>query len=458
MSHKTMLYDMNRANQGKTSTKTASYLTVLMSHNSQVARGIPKNGAQKFFFGAGAPPAKNFTRYFEMYSGIGGPLVDHLFIEDLKRANPIEDVIGQTPGWTVTGHGRYLTTKEHPSMHIDTYTQWFNRFSKTDEWGDVIKWVQIRNGWDFRTAIEFLCRNGGIAAPTWEEKPPAERLAYKERQDVFDVAVGVFERELWNTPAALDYVRSRGWTDETIKSAKLGYSGDTTDRARMAKEMSDAIVLAGGDPRSVAGATMVGFKGDVKRWLESHDLDIHPGWIEQEFVPSFVASDVLIYPHFQYAHCVYFSGRHIKPYFVDGKNVKSKNPNKILAGNKQLYFNWQNAKHKLNQLIIVEGQADAVTLGQWGYPAVALCGVALDERLLKTLGVGDDRKDIDFYLALDSDAAGIEAIAKVADLFGPMVRLINWKGVGGIDTFIDPISGEEKEVKDANDLLRGMQS
>jgi hypothetical protein len=222
--------------------------------------------------------------------------------------------------------------------------------------------------------------------------------------------------------------------------------------------MSDAIALAGGDPRSVAGATMVGFKGDVKRWLESHDLDIHPGWIEQGFVPSFVASDILIYPHFQHAHCVYFSGRHIKPYIVDGKNVKSKNPNKILVGNRQLYLNWQNARNKLSQLIIVEGQADAVTLGQWGYPAVALCGVALDERLLKTLGVGDDRKDIDFYLALDSDQGGTEAIKKIADLFGPMVRLINWKGVGGIDTFIDPLDGKEKDVKDANDLLRGMQS
>ena len=383
---------------------------------------------------------------------------DKLFIEDLKRANPIEQVIGETPGWTtITGHGRYLSTREHPSMRIDTQRQWFNRFSTTDEWGDVIKWLEIRNGWDFKTSVEFLCRRSGTAAPNWSAESSAERIAFKEREDVFDVAVSVFERELWNTPAALDYVRSRGWTDETIKSAKLGYSGDKTDRSRMVKEMSDAIVLSGGDPRSVAGATIVGFNGDVKRWLHEHDLDEKSEWIEQGFVPSFVASDVLVYPHFQYGHCIYFSGRRIKPYFVDGKLVKSKNPSKILVGDKKLYFNWE-VSPTSKQLIIVEGQADAVTIGQWGYPAVALGGVYLDDRLLKSLGVGDERKEIDYYLAMDSDAPGAKAVSKVADLFGPMVRLITWKGIGGIDTFIDPVDGEEKEVKDANDLLRGMQS
>jgi DNA primase len=385
-------------------------------------------------------------------------LSDKLFIEDLKRANPIEQVIGETPGWTtIIGHGRYLSTREHPSMRIDTQRQWFNRFSTTDEWGDVIRWLEIRNGWDFKTAVEFLCRRSGTAAPNWSAESSAERIAFKEREDVFDVAVSVFERELWNTPAALDYVRSRGWTDETIKSAKLGYSGDKTDRSRMVKEMSDAISLSGGDPRSVAGATIVGFSGDVKRWLHEHDLDEKSEWIEQGFVPSFVASDVLVYPHFQYGHCIYFSGRRIKPYFVDGKLVKSKNPSKILVGDKKLYFNWE-VSPTSKQLIIVEGQADAVTIGQWGYPAVALGGVYLDDRLLKSLGVGDERKEIDYYLALDSDAPGAIAVSKVADLFGPMVRLITWKGIGGIDTFIDPVDGEEKEVKDANDLLRGMQS
>lgn len=384
-------------------------------------------------------------------------MIDKLFIEELKRANPIDQVIGETPGWTVVGHGRYLSTKEHPSMHIDTHAQWFNRFSTTDEWGDVIKWVQIRNNWDFQTAVEELCRRSGTAAPNWKAESSAERIAYKDREDVFDVAVSIFERELWNTPAALDYVRSRGWTDETIKSAKLGYTGDKTDRPRMVKDMSDAIALSGGDPQSVAGVTMCGFKGDVKRWLHTHDLDEHPGWIEQGFVPSFVARDVLVYPHFQYAHCVYFSGRYIKPRSVDGKIVKSLNIPKILAGDKKLYFNWQFSPAS-KQLVIVEGQADATTVGQWGYPAVALCGITLDERLLKSLWVGDERKEIDYYLALDSDQAGMKAIEKVADLFGPMVRLISWKGIGGIDTFIDPVDRQEKEVKDANDLLRGMQS
>lgn len=386
-------------------------------------------------------------------------MIDKLFVEDLKRANPIEQIIAETPGFSTTGHGRYLTAKgdDGHAIVVDTHNGSYHWHAR-DEHGDVINWVKNRYNYDFQSAAELLCKRAGITPPNWKQESSAERIAYKNREDIFDVAVSVFERELWNTPAAVEYVKSRGWTDETIRSARLGYTGDMEDRSRMVKEMSDAIVLAGGDPRSVAGVTMVGFNGDVKRWLHDHDLDEHPGWIEQGFIPSFVARDLLVYPHFQYGHCVFFSGRFIKEHLnADNKPMKSINLPKILAGEKQLYFNWQCSPRE-KQLIIVEGQADAITIGQWGYPAVALCGVAFKEDTAKLLGARDDRRDVDFYLALDSDGAGTKATDKVADLLGPMVRLINWKGVGGINTFIDPVSGEEKEVKDANDLLRGMQS
>jgi DNA primase len=125
------------------------------------------------------------------------------------------------------------------------------------------------------------------------------------------------------------------------------------------------------------------------------------------------------------------------------------------VGEKMIYPNWEWSSQE-NLCVIVEGQADAITIAQWGLPAVALCGVHADDHLARFLGVGDDRRQVNFAIGLDADQAGTKNTKELANLFGPMTRMITWRGIGGIDTFIDPIDGQEHDVKDANDLLRGM--
>ena len=85
------------------------------------------------------------------------------------------------------------------------------------------------------------------------------------------------------------------------------------------------------------------------------------------------------------------------------------------------YFNYEFHRNTA-QVLIVEGQADAISLGQWGYSAVALCGVSADAGLAETL-----KKCGTKYAALDDDKAGRENIIQVAQTFGAMTRLLKWE-------------------------------
>lgn len=368
-------------------------------------------------------------------------------VEQAKTLNKIEDVIGEEPGFSVDGRGRYVHTREHDSLVIDTRVGYYY-WNSNGEHGDVIEWLRKRRGWDFKSAVEFLCRRAGLPDPEWGAGSPMQRLAARAKQEVFDVAADAFSKWLWEDPGALSYARSRGWTDETIIRARLGYTGAYEYRGQLSKELHDAIALSGADPLSPAGVSVLGYEGDVRGWLVDHQVTSDPDWVEKKKIPGIIGKDMLVYPHAFGGRIQYLSlrGVHEKRHY---------NLPVSLVGDKQVYFNWEWSSQE-TQCVIVEGQADAITLAQWGFPGVALCGVHADEHLVRLLGGKDDKKRPDFYIGLDADKAGEINRNKVARLFGPMTRLIKWSGIGGVTSFLDA-EGEEKEVKDANDLRRGMQ-
>ena len=86
---------------------------------------------------------------------------------------------------------------------------------------------------------------------------------------------------------------------------------------------------------------------------------------------------MLVYVHLQQGRLTYLSGRSI-----EGK--RHYNPPRELLGERQPYFN--RCYHPTaSQVVLVEGQADAVTFDQWQIPAVALCGLTVSDMLLAQL-------------------------------------------------------------------------
>lgn len=370
-------------------------------------------------------------------------------VQRIKQASPIEAVIGEDAGFSVCGRGRYLTTREHDSLVIDTHQQCYF-WNSAGENGDVINWVCKRRGLDFKGAVETLARRAGLPEPEWGKVDPQARKAARAREDALVVAASVLKRWLWQDPTALAYARGRGWTDETITGAWLGYSGAAENRKALWEEMVNAMGGAGVDVHSPAAVAVVGFKGNLAAWSNDYNVpEIPREWVDQGYIPGIIGRDMLVYPHIYGGRVSYLSLRGVK-------EKRHHNLPEPLVGARQRYFNLRWSSQEA-QMVVVEGQADAITLGQWGIPAVALSGVAMDDHLIALLGADreETRSKHVYYVGLDADPAGKKGTEKAAARLGAMCRVINWQGVLGVAQWADD-QGVKHEVKDANDLLRGL--
>lgn len=274
-------------------------------------------------------------------------------IDEIKARISIGDLVGKS--FTVTGRGRVLTTTEHDSLKLwpeQGRWWWFSR----GEGGDVLDWYRHVHRCDLGAAIDALAAQAAI-----ERRPPtAEEVTRREvvrtQRTVFGVAAGWFASQL-QAPAgsqARAYCTGRGWTPETLVREGIGFNPSYQHSG-----LADALRQAGllDAPAAQAVLSMPG--------------------------------GMLVYVHREHGAPSYLSARSI-----EGK--RHWNLPSDLAGEKQPYHN--NRQTALSAPIchlLVEGQADAVALGQLGIAATAICGVN------GLAGVGPFS-----HIALDGDAAG----------------------------------------------------
>lgn len=365
-------------------------------------------------------------------------MADQDIAEQLKSRNLIEDVISED-GYPLGGHGRYRRAAHQGGLVVDTQKQYYDWNSK-GEAGDVFTWLENRHNWDFKQAASFLAKRCGMPEPIWKKEDAQARVETRKKEDTFEVATTIFERWLWADEAALAYVRSRGWSDNTIHAAHLGYSGNSKNLQKILDEFLSELKIANADFSGPAAVALAGFAGDVREWGIEHNVDVQEKWLINRRIPGMIGRDMLLYPHFEGSKVVYFTGRFLHP-----KDRKSDNPPVELLGPKKPYYSlgWNN--HKSNARVICEGQADAITLWhEWEIPSMALCGVHADPALFTTY------KNKIFYIGLDADTAGKKIAPKSAEAIGPMCRLIQWS-----PGKLKLMRGEEEvPIKDANDLLQ----
>jgi DNA primase len=386
-------------------------------------------------------------------------------IEEIKERVRIEDLIEESGIPLERRHGRYLRSSagRGQGLHglvIDTYNNTYH-FNGQDEHGDVFNWVMNRmyKGWDFKAALEFLAKRIGLALPDYGEKNMQARLAVRAQEDAFQVAARVFHKWLLNNEAALTYVRGRGFSDETIVRAKMGFSGSGS--ATDFKEMAAEFALYGVDPTSAAAVAITGLhpanKAEgVSAWCQAHGIEPDGEWLDWGMIPGMMSKRTprLVYASQLAGRVIYLFGRNLKIQaggeVVGSDDPKSYNLNSRLIGSRKLYFNPLYGR-RVEDVVLVEGPADAETLGQWGIAAIANGGTAWKdhEDFLKELPKHRDEHGHDhghdaIYLGADADDAGQKVILgrdgefPLADVLGPMVRVLRWK------------------AKDANDWLKEM--
>jgi DNA primase len=266
--------------------------------------------------------------------------------------------------------------EKHPSLLIFSDSQRWKCFGAgCGSGGDVIDLVQQLQDWDFMRTLRYLGEKAGVSLPGMDAKTRQVILAQRGCQDTLAAAMSYFRENMFSSSrdrhapagesAGLLFAHNRGWTDEVIHAAGLGCFGKDWDRLKR------HLDTAGVDLESPPAVALIGFRGDVAAWGEKFGLQPGQKWISQGRVPAMPA-DMLIYPHLVRGRPVYISGR-----ALSGKGHW--NPPSQLLGARQPFFNhlyWR-PDPACPYIVIVEGQADAITLAQWGLPAVALLGVEL---------------------------------------------------------------------------------
>lgn len=232
--------------------------------------------------------------------------------------------------------------------------------------GDVIDFVGLflfGHAWSNRDARMFkdaLCELGAKDSGQTRAKKAKQWDLSQARPAVYhpptpqiirawDLALKLYQDVLLQTPEALDYVHSRGLSDETIRKYRIGFcprdGAGLRALARLAR-IDEATLLAASLIREYVPET-----GEPRRYeyfwgrITFADLDVH-------------------------RRVRYIVGRKLPTATDPGDERKYIG----LAGFPKTVFNLQRVSWKRKPVFVVEAPLDAITIDQLGFDAVALHG------------------------------------------------------------------------------------
>ena len=188
-------------------------------------------------------------------------------------------------------------------------------------------------------------------------------------QYIKNLAANFFVQNLWNTSRgkqAIDYLKSRGLTETTIRNANIGYSPGNRALLKHIEKHQEPIKYA----------------IDTNLLVKSK----RSGSVEDFF------NDYIVVPIMAQGDAVSFTGRVIGKADKDSKKPKFLH----LKGATRHLYNIDILPNSRN-IMVVESIFNALSLLQWGYPAIACLGSSIPRSEIEAL----NRKQI--YLVFDND-------------------------------------------------------
>ncbi|HEX3428304.1 MAG TPA: DNA primase [Candidatus Limnocylindrales bacterium] len=312
---------------------------------------------------------------------------------EIKNKLNVVDVIGETvqlkkAGTTFKGlcpfHG-----EKTPSFTVTPGRDSWKCFG-CGEGGDIFSFVMKRDGLSFPEALKVLATRAGVEL---DERTTREDARKARLREVLESAIAFYHAVLTGSKtgqSALDYLRGRGFSDETIQKHQLGYAPggwDTLARQLAAKRQirADDLVEVGlAQPRQSA-------RGGV-----------YDRFRERVIFPIRDANGA----------AVGLGGRVLTAAVDDGRDHGPKYLNSpatpLFDKSRTLYLIDRAKAHvrKSGQAVIVEGYTDALMAHQAGFEnVVASLGTALTPGQVALL----TRYATRIALAYDVDAAGEKA-------------------------------------------------
>ena len=318
------------------------------------------------------------------------------FLDELRARTPLPAVIGRRVRLTRSGRNWKGNCPFHgektPSFYV--YDDHFHCFG-CGAHGDAIGFVMQSQGAGFMEAVEQLATEAGLDVP----KPTPEAAeAERERHTLISVlqaaeAAYIRRLHLPEGRVALEYLRGRGLTDETIERFGLGWSGEgrgalTADLARDGITQ-DQLVESG---------------------LMRRDEDSGRAY-------DLFFNRVMFPIRDRRGRTISFGGRIMgdgQPKYVNG-------PETPLFSKRRNLYGLDLAREGVRKgatLVVVEGYMDVIALAQAGFgAAVAPLGTALTEEQMEELWHLSPMP----VLCFDGDAAGARAAARAAEMALPLL-------------------------------------
>jgi DNA primase len=315
-----------------------------------------------------------------------------------------------------------------PSFSVDAQEKLYHCFG-CGVGGDVIKFVEEKDGLGFAEAVELLADRYGVEIEREQEDPKAEARRQQRRrlEQLLDRVAAYYSSYLWEAPEAekaRQYLAERGLGEEALRGFGVGYAPSAWDK-----------ILVRGQQAGFSAQELHGV-GLVQRNRDGREYDRFRGRI------MFPIRD-------RRGRVLGFGGRAMR----DDQGAKYVNTAETDFFHKsQLLYGVDKAKAaiaKANRAVVVEGYTDVLALHQAGVEeTVAVMGTAITGEQVATLsGMVEE-----VVLALDADSAGQEAMLRAQRVAGERkMRLM----VAAMPAGVDPaeMTADEEGVERFRGLL-----
>lgn len=313
-------------------------------------------------------------------------------IERVRQANDIVDVVGEFVQLKKRGKNHFGLCPFHdentPSFSVAEDKQIFHCFG-CKKGGNVISFMMENEGLSFYESLSYLAERGGVELP----KIQSDNRSPENKENTLLIEANEWLSKLYHHvlryskdgEEGLAYLKERGISEESIDTFQLGFAPNKTNFT----------------------ATFLEKKGFHKQLLiKSGLLNEREG---NDVTDPFRGR--VIFPIRNHiGKVIAFGGRTIsggQPKYLNS----SESP---LFQKSQMLYNFDEArKHirKTNEVILCEGQMDAIAITEAGAPhVVATLGTALTEYQAQLL-----KRYVDtVVICYDGDQAGLEASYRAA--------------------------------------------
>jgi DNA primase len=339
----------------------------------------------------------------------------------LKRERPLADVVasyGVAVRHESAGTYRALCPFDQertPSFWIDardSSSEHYYCFGCTAN-GDVITFVMEREGCSFPEACERLSTRG--RPPLFEASPRTAHRSNGRRWEelsadstearVLDLALQVYQEQLWGNPRARAYVRSRGISEEVARAQRLGYADGRALLNRLRQKAHEELLP-------------VAVELGLVQQRPDGDNDA-PRYREFFF-------DRLIIPELRQGQPIWCIGRAVEdPPPAQTVDSPAGDPPTSSVHPRPKYLGLPGEKpvmgleHVVGRHVayVVEGPVDFLAAIGWRLAAFAICGTHFPSERLPALSDA-----LAIYGVFDPDRAGRSAAERFAPLFGSRWR------------------------------------